>query len=410
MQGAKNTSTELNNLISMEIDSLSQKRKNEQRSPDIDTNPYSKRYILEANKLIKENRYYLPPGAQNSIESENIRNPSQSEPESKKEKIPPIYLHNANNYQNIVEDIIKVIENNDFTTHCKTKSVRINLNESTDFRKLTKFYDENNIEYHTFHNPDNTMLSVVIRNIPISITEKEIQDELSKMFSIKKVVRLLNREKNPIPICAVDLENNENASKIFNLDKFMHAIVTVEQRRRPRDIPQCTRCQRYGHTKNYCRLKPRCVKCTGHHLYSECPKRPNEAPTCINCGGNHSANYKGCKYYTDLKQKIASNTQRITRQPNITNSQPTPIQTSQPTPTQSSNFTQSTQNHTRSYANVTQNGREQTSQPSNNLGNTFNMSTIFDTILQFIQPYLEQIKQFIYSLFTSMFSSSFQQK
>lgn len=382
---------------------LSQKRKNDERSPDIvsdDATQYNKRYIIDTNKLIKENRYYLPPQAQIPMDSENI-GPSQPQQDSKKDKVPPIYLHNANHYQNIVEDIIKVIENDNFTTHCKANSTRINLNNTSDFRKLTKFYDDNKLEYHTFHNPDNTVLSVVIRNLPLSFTEEEIQDELSKTFTVKKVVRLLNREKNPIPICAVELENNETASKIYNMDKFMHCIVSVEQRRRPKDIPQCTRCQRYGHTKNYCRLQPRCVKCQEHHLYSQCAKQPNEMPSCVNCGGNHSANYKGCSYYTDLKRKINSKNTQTKYQRQANNNDTT---THQPTAQPGSSNPQSRQNHnTRSYASVT---RERTQ--SSNKDN--NMSTIFDTLLQFIQPYLDQIKQFIFSLFTSLFNSNFQQK
>lgn len=403
IMGTSGNSEELNNLIAMELDSLSCKRKNDIRSPDCENNLQNKRYIFDTNNLVKENRYFIPPGSQISGENEAATT-SQTEQKQRKGKVPPIYLHNANNYKNIVEDIIKIIENDKFTTHCKTNSVRINLEDSTDFRKLTKFYDENSIEYHTFRNPDDNLLQVVIRNLPISITEKEIGDELSKDFTIKKVVRLLNREKNPIPICAVDLENNANASKIYNLEKFMHAIVTVEQRRKPKDIPQCTRCQRYGHTKNYCKLEPRCVKCTGKHLYSECKKRPNEMPTCTNCGENHSANYKGCKYYTDLKRKLNSNARRQTVTTSDNNNR-------QSFPIRPNNSTQ-TQNHPTSYAEATRNGRRHyTAQP--NIGNSrdaSDMSTIFDTVLQFIQPYLEQIKQFICTLFTSMFNNSFQQK
>lgn len=399
-------SQDINRLISQNADNISLKRKSDERSPEIvsdDTLQYSKRYLMEAKKLIKENPYYLPPGTQTLMDSDNT-GPSQSQQDSKKEKVPPIYLHNANHYQNIVEDITRVIENDNFTTQCKTKSVRINLDNSSDFRKLTKFYDDNNLEYHTFRNPDSTVLSVVIRNLPLSFTEREIQDELSKTFSIKKVVRLLNKEKNPIPICVVDLENNEAASEIYNLGKFMHCIVSVEQRRRSKDIPQCTRCQRYGHTKNYCRLQPRCVKCQEHHLYSQCTKRPNEMPTCVNCGENHSANYKGCKYYTELKRKIGSrNTQtQYQRQANnnITTAHPS---TEQPS-SQNNPNPELRQNHaSKSYANVTRDGSQSRS-------NTNNMSTIFDSLLQFIQPYLDQIKHFIYSLFTSLFNGQFQQK
>jgi hypothetical protein len=70
------------------------------------------------------------------------------------------------------------------------------------------------------------------------------------------------------------------------------------------DIAQFANCQRYGHTKNHCHLKPRCIKCAANHLTIQCHRkeRLNDVP-CVLCGGNHPANYKGCLIYKDLKKK-----------------------------------------------------------------------------------------------------------
>jgi hypothetical protein len=109
-------------------------------------------------------------------------------------------------------------------------------------------------------------------------------------------------------LCAVSLENNERASEIYKLEKLCYAIVRVEPKRKSREIPQCTRCQRYGHTKNFCKLDPRCVKCTGEHHFSACPNKKTDTPTCVNCGDTHTANYKGCKFYQDVKEKVTRRT------------------------------------------------------------------------------------------------------
>lgn len=74
-----------------------------------------------------------------------------------------------------------------------------------------------------------------------------------------------------MPLSAVELEKNENSMEIFNFKHIYRALVTVEPRRKSRDILQCNNCQRYGHTKNYCRLDPRCVKCGGPHKHNNCP-------------------------------------------------------------------------------------------------------------------------------------------
>ncbi|KAK2579086.1 hypothetical protein KPH14_010935 [Odynerus spinipes] len=72
-----------------------------------------------------------------------------------------------------------------------------------------------------------------------------------------------------------------------------------------KDIPQCTRCQTHGHTKNYCTRIPQCVKCAGKHLTEQCnwKDRSNQVK-CCNCGGNHPASYKGCKIRKQLINKM----------------------------------------------------------------------------------------------------------
>jgi hypothetical protein len=61
--------------------------------------------------------------------------------------------------------------------------------------------------------------------------------------------------------------------------------------------------QRYGHIKNYCQLKPRCVKCAGDHLTNQYHRKERSRDVrCVLCGGN-PANYKGCTVYEDLQKK-----------------------------------------------------------------------------------------------------------
>jgi hypothetical protein len=66
-------------------------------------------------------------------------------------------------------------------------------------------------------------------------------------------------------------------------------------------------CQKFGHTKNYCRNKPRCVKCAEEHLINECPRKVRDDNVkCINCNAKHPANYRGCTVHKQLQQKIYS--------------------------------------------------------------------------------------------------------
>ncbi|KAI5711707.1 hypothetical protein M8J75_002543 [Diaphorina citri] len=101
----------------------------------------------------------------------------------------------------------------------------------------------------------------------------------------------------------IDKKHDRN-KEIFDLSRFMNCIVSVEPKKKSHHIPQCTKCQRYNHTKNYCKLSPRCLFCSLSHPSSECEKKKEDTvKVCANCGENHTANFKGYAYYSELKKK-----------------------------------------------------------------------------------------------------------
>lgn len=360
------------------------------------------------SSLLTKNRYYLPPNLEANINEQ----PNQDNENVKKVKIPPIILHKINNYQEVVRDIEKIAEN-EFTTHYKGENLKINTTSIDDFRNLTKFYDQNEINYHTFQSPNESNLSVIVRNVPLSLTEDEIKNELQQNYSVVKVVRLLNKDKRPMPLVAVELKNNEENKEIFNLYKLFYSIVSVEPRRKNRDIPQCTNCQRYGHTKNYCKLAARCVKCTGDHHYSKCDKLKTDKPTCVNCGLEHTANYKKCDYYKDIKSKINKSKQTKQQPKDNNTSIPNQATTSQDSKNRHTNITAST------YADALKNNKSVNPKQTNNTQTHYNPSpssttsatptpildTIVQQVLNLIKPHLNTIKTFLMTLFTSIFNN-----
>lgn len=260
--------------------SPARKRPRRVRSPPTQSSQYS---------ITLQNRYSL---LMDRDDDDNDNNPEPTN----QIKIPPIFVHNADNYQALINDIEKLLTNN-FTTQIRGDKIKVITISIEDFRKLTKFFDDNNVRYHTFLAPDEKRLSVIIRSIPISYTDEEIFDELNEHYPVRRVTRLLNRDKFPMPLCAVELDDDEIGQSIFELERFKHAIIEVEPRKKSKEIPQCINCQRFGHTKNYCKLDPRCVKCREYHHFSKCTKTANAPPLCVNCDGEHPANYRGCPYY-----------------------------------------------------------------------------------------------------------------
>lgn len=66
---------------------------------------------------------------------------------------------------------------------------------------------------------------------------------------------------------------------------------------------RCLNCQGYGHMQAYCRsIAPVCPVCAQGHGFAECPNK--DAPKCANCGEGHSAGYKKCERYCEVKNTL----------------------------------------------------------------------------------------------------------
>lgn len=346
------------------------------------SNEVQKRYTWDFDTLITQNRFYIPP----HLEPADTAIPSTSETINKI-KVPPIYLHEVKNHREIISDLDKLTEKQDYTTKYFNNSLKINVTCDKDYRNVTKFYTDHNIPFHTYQNPNDRPVSVIFRNVPISLTTEEITQDIEKYnLPVIKITRLTNREKQPIPLCAVELLNNDVTSDVYKIKDVCKALITVEPRRgNYNNPPQCHRCQRIGHTKNYCKLQPRCVKCRENHLYTQCPKNINTPPTCVNCGEQHPANYKGCEYIKNMRTK------KNVRQPIIKEHNTLPSSQNNP-----STFP-------KSYSEAVKNKINQSTTPNYQNNNNLNDPTNpwIDQLLNFLKnlitPFIDQLKSFFTS-------------
>ncbi|GFU25242.1 uncharacterized protein K02A2.6 [Trichonephila clavipes] len=82
----------------------------------------------------------------------------------------------------------------------------------------------------------------------------------------------------------------------FNPDKLQYRVlkVAVEPLNKSTMPPQCYRCQEFFHHSRFCARPPKCLKCSGGHLTSECTKSAKTPAKCANCSGPHPANFSGC--------------------------------------------------------------------------------------------------------------------
>jgi len=120
---------------------------------------------------VNKNRY-APLSNLNDTDDANIEI-TDMDIEEVKQKIPPLYIYEINDYIAFLNKISSVITA-DFNFHNKNIFLNLNLSTVDDYRTVTKYFSENNIKYHTYQLPEDRNISVIIRNLPTSISETEI--------------------------------------------------------------------------------------------------------------------------------------------------------------------------------------------------------------------------------------------
>lgn len=163
----------------------------------------------------------------------------------------------------------------------------------------------------------------------------------------------------------MNIEPSVNNPEVKNITHIFNQKVQIEDPRRSKNIVQCQRCQRYGHSKNNCMRPYRCVKCGEGHKTSECKKKDRTTPAkCALCSCDHPANYKGCEIYKEI---LARRNKNLTPRETC-NLAPTTTALPANTICSTSTKTEETKRpiHQRTYAEVTDGKSAQSNQRSLN--------------------------------------------
>lgn len=235
----------------------------------------------------------------------NQTNPNSNVP-NKQVKPPPIFVNGVQNIKPLQELLNSLIKNNYEMKILSYDQVKIQPQNPEDYTKITKALQDKNTQFHTFQLKSQRNFRVVLKNLHYStdldMLKEEIKDQGHEIVNIWNIKNY--KTKAPLSMFYVDLKPGQNNKDIYNIDSLLSCKIKFEPPRPKREIPQCGKCQRYGHTKKYCHQTPRCVKCTGNHGTDECSRKERSADVkCVLCNGNHPANYKGCTVYKDLLKK-----------------------------------------------------------------------------------------------------------
>lgn len=281
------------------------RQKRPRRSPLLNTN---------SNKVTKLD-YWLNPTAVNltpnsnkfSLLSDNdtANEEDNTQTQSTEPKPPPLFVAGVVDIKPLTKVLEEVAERNFFLKVLNHDEIKIQAKSVENYDRIVEALKSRNTEFHSYQKKEDRPFKVVLRNIHCSTDLNILKQEIEALgHSVVKISNIRHRiSKNPLPLFFVDLKIQSNNKEIYSVEFLVNTKIKFEPPHKKREIPQCTRCQRYGHTKNFCSRQARCVKCALDHQTSACPNKERSSnPKCVLCNGNHPANYKGCSVFKDIQK------------------------------------------------------------------------------------------------------------
>ncbi|CAG9112187.1 unnamed protein product [Plutella xylostella] len=264
----------------------------------------------------KRKKLNQTPSPDKELQLENRYSPLKIDDNSKQhtkakptvKKPPPIILYGIQNITKLNELIDGVLQKTQYNYKIVTKNqLRINCSDIDSYKKLLDLVREKELIGHTFTQKDQRPYRIVIKNLHPSTPIESIKEAIESTGNKVKGEIINARsglDKTPLFTWFVNLEPSPNNSDVKKLKYIYHTSITIEDPIHKKVIPQCKRCQQYGHTRNNCMRPYRCVKCAENHSTTDCPIKDRNTPAiCALCLQDHPANYKGCKVFLQIQQR-----------------------------------------------------------------------------------------------------------
>lgn len=278
-----------------------------QRIPGI-RNQKRKRQKLQSpspEKITTSNRFSELP-----LDS---KEPTKEPMEKRPSKPPPIILYGVEDVNKLVELLESTVDKDCFTIKIVNRNqLRVVCVDTEIYKNVITLVRKKGLIGHTFNLKDQRCYRIVIKHLHHTTPHSAIKEEIEKTGN-KVQGEIINSkfgpDKKPTSTFFINIEPGANNAAVKDIKYIYHQSVIIEDPKKRTTLPQCQRCQQYGHSKNYCMRPYRCVKCGQGHKTADCPKKDRNTPAkCALCQGAHPANYKGCEVYKEiLNRRMARN-------------------------------------------------------------------------------------------------------
>lgn len=230
---------------------------------------------------------------------------------------PPLVVSGVQNYDKMINALISITGEGQISCSAQTDGdIRIAPKTIQAFKALESFFESKKLDFHTYQIKNERTFDVVLHNLHRSYDQDALKEILQARGHRVKSMSVMKRNVFDYHLqqkVLVDMDKflihlypAQNNVSIYDIRTIDHSVVKFEPRIKKKDPvgPQCTRCWKRGHSKNFCRRPVVCGICAQEHWTKDCKQAKTTTPTCINCNQNHTANYKGCiDYQAKLKRK-----------------------------------------------------------------------------------------------------------
>lgn len=217
---------------------------------------------------------------------------------------PPIMIEKIESYEELYEMLTNEINTNKFRVKIISEnSAKINVDDADSFRAVIQILEKGKHTFHTYENKQIRPIRVMIKELHHTCKPDSIINDLrlQGFEAIGAVNKLSFKKKTPLNMFMVTFDNKQTIEQIYKITNILGCRVKVEAIKGSALIPQCKKCQAFGHTRSYCSRQYRCVKCAGKHATEDCVKEESLKAKCVNCGGDHPASYRGCIVAKELQ-------------------------------------------------------------------------------------------------------------
>lgn len=287
---------------------------------DMETSLAQAEYVTDEEELVRESEWIRAKSRKKwklntspTISPQGNDNNPIIEKTKKIPPPPPIIVDGVKNYQNFYDSLSQKQPAGTFRVKILNgESVKVNAINDEAYRALTKILSESNCPWHSYENKLERPIRVMVKKLPSTCKpDRIIEDLKGRGYKIEEAVNKLSwRNKEPLNMFTITFSNEEDIKKVYEIKHILGCVVEIQPLRSTKLIPQCKRCQVYGHTQKYCSKEPRCVKCTGKHLTKDCKKPAEEKPKCVHCGEAHPSNYRGCMIAKEMQKMRNKNTKK----------------------------------------------------------------------------------------------------